>query len=182
MRKVLSFVVLAALTVSATLPLNAAGPVPRKASEFVIQGTDTGDKLLSSYRGKTVLLALMYTTCPHCQEMSKLLSTIAPEYTGKGVEILGATFDQNARTDYKRFNLAFVKNFQSGFSNESAVRQFLGLQAEPYFVPILVFIDKTGMIRGQYIGDEKFLSNPAVNIRSELDKLTKSGGATTAKK
>ena len=80
MRKVLSFVVLAALTVSATLPVNAAGPVPRKAPEFVIQGTDTGDKLLSSYRGKTVLLALMFTTCPHCQDMSKLLSTIAPEY------------------------------------------------------------------------------------------------------
>ena len=53
----------------------------------------------------------------------------------------------------------------------------------PYFVPILIFIDKTGMIRSQYIGDEKFLSNPEVNIRAEIDKVMKlGGGATSASK
>ncbi len=174
MRKVLSLVLLAALTISAALPLGAAGPVPRKAPEFVVQGADGGDKLLTSYRGKTVLLSLMFTTCPHCQNISKLLSKIAPDYAAKGVQVLGATFDANAPRDYKQFNTAFVKGFPCGFSSQKNVLDFLGLKAdEPFFVPALVFIDKTGMIRSQYIGDEKFLGNPEVNIRAELDKMLK---------
>lgn len=176
MRKVISLVLLAALTFSAALPLGAAGKLPRKAPEFVIQGADGGDKLLTSYKGKTVLLALMFTTCPHCQNISKLLSKIAPEYAGKGVQVLGATFDGNAPRDYKRFNQAFVSGFPCGFSMQPTVLQFLGLAPEePFFVPALVFIDKTGVIRSQYIGDEKFLGNPEVNIRAELDKIIKLG-------
>ncbi len=174
MRKVISLFLLAALTFSAALPLGAAGKVPRKAPEFVIQGTDGGEKLLSSYKGKTVLLALMFTTCPHCQNISTILSKIAPDYTAKGVQILGATFDASAPRDYQKFNAAFVKGFPCGFSTQPNVLQFLGLTPdEPFFVPVLVFIDKTGMIRSQYIGDEKFLSNPDVNIRAELDKMLK---------
>lgn len=183
MRKLLSVITLAALALSATLPLGAAGKVPRKAPEFVIQGAEGGDKLLSSYQGKTVLLALMFTTCPHCQNISKLLSAIAPEYAAKGVQIVGATFDPNAPRDYKTFNAAFVKGFPAGYSVTKEVLRFLELKPdEPYFVPALIFIDKTGMIRSQYIGDEKFLGNPDANIRAELDKMLKPGGTAAAPK
>ncbi len=40
-------------------------------------------------------------------------------------------------------------------------------------MPILVFIDKRGMIRSQYIGDETFLSHQETNIRAEIDKFLK---------
>ena len=74
-------------------------------------------------------------------------------------------------------NQAFVSGFPCGFSMQPTVLQFLGLAPEePFFVPALVFIDKTGVIRSQYIGDEKFLGNPEVNIRAELDKIIKLGG------
>ncbi len=58
--------------------------------------------------------------------------------------------------------------------------EFLGLPPDdPYFVPILVFIDKHGMIRSQYIGDETFLSHQETNIRAELDKYLKSTAPAT---
>ena len=44
-------------------------------------------------------------------------------------------------------------------------------------MPILVFIDKTGAIRSQYIGDEKFLQNQELNIRAEIDRYLKAGPA-----
>jgi hypothetical protein len=47
-------------------------------------------------------------------------------------------------------------------------------------VPILVFIDKRGMIRSQYIGDEKFLAHQEVSIRAEIDKMLKSTTTTTS--
>ena len=41
----------------------------------------------------------------------------------------------------------------------------------PLYVPILVFIDKKGVIHSQYIGDSAFLRESDKNIRAELDKL-----------
>jgi peroxiredoxin len=162
---------------------SAAGPLPRKAQEFVIQMPDGKQLLLSSYRGKAVALAIMFTTCPHCQKMTKeVLTGIARDYEGKGAAVLGATINPSAPQDIQQFIRVFGVNFPCGVSSEKAARQFLGLTAdEPYFVPILVFIDKNGMIRGQYIGDEKFLANQDGNIRAELDKMLK-GSASSARK
>ncbi len=172
MRKILATLLLAALT--SVMASSASLPVPRKAGEFVIQTPEGKQVLLSSYRGKTVVLALMFTTCPHCQKTAGLLSTIQKEYEGKGVQVLGATFDSGAAFRVAQFNKMFGVTFPCGFSNDEAVKTFLGLgKDEPYFVPILVFVDKTGMLRSQYIGDEKFLGNQEVNIRAELDKLIK---------
>ena len=159
-----------------------AAPVPRKAPEFVIVSPDGKQQLLSSWRGKTVVLALMYTTCPHCQKTAGVLSGVQREYENKGVQVLGATFDSGAAFRVQQFNKMFGVTFPCGYSNEEAVRQFLGLSKdEPYFVPILVFIDKAGTVRSQYIGDEKFLTNQEVSIRAELDKLMK-GTASSSKK
>jgi peroxiredoxin len=161
--------------------VSAAGPVPRKAGEFVIQHPDGKQELLSSYRGKTVVLALMFTTCSHCQKTAGVLAGVQKEYEGKGVQVLGATIDAGATLRIQQFNQVFGVNFPCGTSNEAAARQFLGLaNDEPYFVPILVFIDKTGTVRSQYIGDEKFLGSQEINIRAELDKLIK-GSASTIK-
>jgi hypothetical protein len=104
---------------------------------------------------------------------------VQKEYEAKGVQVLGATINPDAAKDIQMFNKIFATGFPCGVSNESAARQFLGLaKDEPYFVPILVFIDKTGTIRSQYIGDEKFLNNQEVNVRAELDKIIKSPAST----
>jgi peroxiredoxin len=151
-----------------------AAQVPRKAPEFVIQMTDGPKKLLSSYRGKTVVLAFMYTTCPHCQKTAQVLASVQTEYAPKDVQVLGVTFDQGAPFRVQQFTKEFGLNYPCGFSDDPTVRQFVQLSpTEPYFVPMLVFIDKTGMIRSQYIGDEKFLNNQEINIRKELDKMLK---------
>jgi len=41
------------------------------------------------------------------------------------------------------------------------------------FVPILTFIDRKGMVRQQYIGDETYLRDPEKNVRASLDELLK---------
>jgi len=158
--------------------------IPRKMPEFVFQLPDGQQQLLSTYKGKTIVLAFMYTTCPHCQKTAKLLSQIQKEYEGKGVQVLGAVFDQGATARAVEFDKTLGLNFPVGVCDKAGVcdtRTVLGFLQQPvndpYFVPILVFIDKRGMIRSQYIGDETFLSKQEVNIRAEIDKLLK--GATT---
>ena len=94
MRKLLLFVGLTASVISVSL-LAADAPkkepvVPRKAPEFVFNMADGPQRLLSMYRGKNVVLALMFATCPHCQKTSQVLTQVQAEYAAKGVQVLGA--------------------------------------------------------------------------------------------
>jgi len=156
--------------------------LPRKAPEFVIQTPDGKQALLTSYKGKTIVMAFMFTTCPHCQNTAKVLTAIQNEYGARGVQILGTTFDKDAATQVQQFNRTLGLNFPCGFSFPRNVLQFLQIpENDPYFVPALVFIDRNFNIRSQYIGDEKFLGNQEVNIRAEIDKMLKSAPATAAR-
>jgi peroxiredoxin len=182
MRKAISLLLLALVMFAA--------PIPRKAAEFVIHMPDGKDLLLSSYRGKTVVLALMFTTCPHCQKNAQVLSEIQKEYANKGVQVLGATFDADASRQVAQFDLIFAKGFPCGYSTNPAVLTFLQQPAtKPPFVPIMVFIDKTGMIRSLKMvtedtkpGDpeEVFFQKPEITIRAELDKMLKGEKTSTS--
>ncbi|HYA18316.1 MAG TPA: TlpA disulfide reductase family protein [Bryobacteraceae bacterium] len=171
-------ILLAALAASVSGLLLFGATVPRKAPEFVFKMTDGTQQLLSQYRGKTIVLAFMYTTCPHCQHTAQVLTKVQTEYKDRGVQVLGACFDDGAAFRTQQFNTQLGLNFPVGISSPGPVLEFVQHPAsEPYFVPILVFIDKTGMIRSQYIGDEKFLNQQETNIRLELDKMLKAPAA-----
>jgi peroxiredoxin len=142
---------------------------------------DGSQKLLSAYRGKVVVMAFMFTTCPHCQKTAGVLAKVQTEYAAKGVQVLGATFDDGAPLRINEFNRSLGLNFPCGTATRGPVLEYLGIAPnQPFFVPILVFIDKTGMIRSEYIGDEHFLLDQEVNIRAEIDKYLKPGGAITS--
>jgi peroxiredoxin len=179
MRKILGLLTIATALFAADAPKKEAA-VPRKAGEFVFNMVDGPQQLLSTYRGKTVVLALMFTTCPHCQKTAQLLTKLQSEYASKGVQVLGAVFDQGASGRVQQFNKSLGLNFPVGYSEQGPVLEFLHLPPnDPYFVPILVFIDKRGTVRSQYIGDEAFLANQEYNIRAEIDKVIKLGAVAS---
>jgi len=168
----------------------AAPLTPRPAGEFVIHMTDGSQKLLSSYKGKVVLMAFMHTTCSHCQHTSGILAKVNNEYAAKGVQILGVAFDQGAERGIPMFLKITGANFPVGFSTEDQVAKFMHANGD-YYVPMLAFIDRTGTVRTQAIsyGDpnpevDKYLGEQQeTNIRGELDKLLKTPvHATTATK
>ncbi len=170
MRTLFALALAAASTMTA-----AAQNTPRLAPEFAVNMPDGSQKLLSSFKGKPVSLSFFFTTCPHCQDMSKLLSSqIVPEYAPKGVQFLAAAFDDNVgRQQVNDFASQFVKGaFPMGYTDRGAVLEFLQKSImTPLYVPIMVFIDRKGMIVDEYIGDQKFLSDPPKNVRAELDKI-----------
>src|SRR6202049_1575442 len=73
----------------------SAATVPRPAPEFVVRGPG-GEVLLSQYRGKVVLLAFIFTTCPHCQHTVGIMSEVQKEYAARGFQALGAAFNEMA--------------------------------------------------------------------------------------
>src|SRR5580658_3671514 len=120
MRKLLVLIGLASALFAGEAPKRAP-VVPRKAAEFVFQMVDGPQQLLSMYKGKTIVLAFMYTTCPHCQKTAQLLAKVQTEYAAKGVQILGATFDPGAKGRVQQFNKSLGLNFPCGYSYQGAV-------------------------------------------------------------
>jgi cytochrome oxidase Cu insertion factor (SCO1/SenC/PrrC family) len=169
-KTLLAFFVAAGLALCA----DSAG-LPRPAGEFTVHLDNGKQVLLSSYKGKVVLLTFFFTTCPHCQHMAGLLQTVQKEYGPKGVQILSGCFDDGAPTQVGQFNEMYVKNvFPVGWDTRASVFEFLHLSVmQQVFVPILTFIDRKGMVRQQYIGDENYLRDPEKNVRASLDELLK---------
>lgn len=162
------------LSAASLMPaLAESSTTARVAPELGINMLEGGQKLLSSYRGKPVCLAFFYTTCPHCQDMAKLLGgQIIPEYAPKGVQFIAAAFDPDAKTQTADFVSKYVKGFPMGWVERGQVNEFLQKSVmTALYVPIMVFIDRKGVIQSEYIGDSTFLADPPKNVRAELDKL-----------
>jgi len=125
-----------------SLILWAQGPVPRPAPELKVS-TAT----LSSWRGKTVLLAFISTECPHCQRASGVFEQLSHEFAGK-VQVVEVAFNDGANTE--AFTKRFGLTFPVGTSTTDAVHDFLGItRGERLGTPQVVIIDRSGVIRAQ---------------------------------
>jgi thiol-disulfide isomerase/thioredoxin len=171
-KTLLAFFAAAAMAIGAD---PAPAPLPRPAGEFTVHLDNGKQVLLSSYKGKVVLLGFFFTTCSHCQHIAGILQTVQKEYAPKGVQVLAGCFDEQAQAQVGQFNEQFVKNvFPVGWDPREAVFQFLKLPLnQNVFVPIITFVDRKGMLQRQYIGDETYLRDPEKNVRATLDEMLK---------
>src|SRR5689334_8745137 len=153
-----------ALLVSAfvgTLAVQGASPVPRPTKEFTITLPSGQQKLLSSYRGKVVMVACMFTTCPHCQALSKIITKLQKDLGPKGFQAFGAVFNDEVNTPNAGANAQVTSNFVNqfevgfpvGYASQASVMSYLGLSdIERWVVPQVVIIDRKGVIRAQSAG------------------------------
>lgn len=149
-------------------------PNARPAPEFTIHMADGSTKSLSSFKGKVVLLAMMQTGCPHCQHFAQQLGMYQQEYGPKGVQVIGVVFDNGAKAGLVKFRDQFVRGFPVGYSDEATVMNWLNQPVEQgYFVPIVAFINRRGMIESQHLGDDILFQDSDTNIRHKLDLLLK---------
>ncbi len=182
-------------TVAALLSLSictlfAEQTVPRPASEFVINYPGGKQALLSQYKGKVVLLAFIFTTCPHCQVTCQMLSKLNTELGPKGFQPLAVAVNPMALMLVNDFVRDFKTNFPIGASETAPALTFLQISgADRWVVPQVLLIDKKGVIRAQTPpqGDEKLQEEN--NLRQQIESLlheststSKRSGATAAKK
>src|SRR5437867_2437021 len=89
MRILASAVAFLALTVAAV----AGPPVPRKSPEFTVNDPSGKQILISTLKGKIVVMPFMFTTCPHCQREAQMLTKLQKEFASQGVVMLGTVFN-----------------------------------------------------------------------------------------
>jgi peroxiredoxin len=132
-------------------PVHAMPPVPRQSPEFTIVEPSGKKVLLSSFKGKVVMIEFLLTNCPHCQRVSQMITGIHGELGPRGFQPLGIAFNPGI---IDRMVIDFVQQFgvtyPIGCSTSDAVDSYLGRSAmDRVIVPQIVVIDRNGVIRAQ---------------------------------
>lgn len=156
---------------SASFSQDTLAPAIRKAPEVAYTIPGQGQKLLSQYRGKVVALEFIYTTCPHCQAASHVMSRFQNEFGSKGFQALDIAFNDNSDLLVSNFAKEQQTQFPVGWTTRDQVLSFLGLSAvERFVVPQLILIDREGMIHYQTppLGDEDSYKEDVIQKRIEL--------------
>jgi thiol-disulfide isomerase/thioredoxin len=178
MKMFTAFAAAAVLTVSAL----AMGPVPRPAPNLDFVDANGKHIMLSSYRGKVVVIQFLLTTCSHCQAFSGVLSKMQAELGPRGFQALGVAW--NAMEDPKVPAAQAVRDYASKYANNSfpvgydahdPILAFLGDSVlDRLGFPQVVVVDKKGVIRAQSeppgtsaLQDENYLTMFVDNLLKE---------------
>jgi hypothetical protein len=104
----------------------------------------------------------------------------------RGVQVLEGAFNPEAPQRLGEFIQQYKPSFPVGLVDPNFVSnyaQLATLGGRIPKVPLLFFIDRKGVIRAQFFGDDPLFmqGDPAANIRAEIDKLLKEGAPLAAK-
>lgn len=144
-----AFKLIAGFSLLASLLVAADAPAVRKAPELAFAIPGQGQKQLSDYRGKVVALEFIFTTCPHCQAASKLMTKLQQEYGSRGLQVIDVAINPNADLLVENFARDFQVNFPVGWTTPQQMQTFMGFGDARYVVPQLVLIDRRGYIHYQ---------------------------------
>jgi thiol-disulfide isomerase/thioredoxin len=171
-----------ALLVGVSL-LASAGETLRKAPELSFTIPGKGPQLLSQYRGKVVALSFIFTTCPHCQAESKVLTKFQQEFGARGLQVLDVAVNPNADLLVENFSKDYQVGFPVGWIPQDQMVAFMGFGSARFVVPQLVLIDRKGMIHYQTPAQEdenwdKLMKEEA--IHQHIEELLSAGDKSTA--
>lgn len=171
------------LTALAGLGARAYGaqiPRPAPGLKFISHNGQQID--LAAYKGKVVLLEWLMTTCPHCQVSSQILSKLQTEFAAKGVQALGVAIDAGAGQKLLDYVRKYATTFPVGVMPHQVATNFLQASVmAPLMMPQVVIIDRQGMIREQYAGDDKWHEQTEKNLRASIAKYAAQGSGTPGK-
>jgi thiol-disulfide isomerase/thioredoxin len=156
----------------------AGGPVPRNAPALNVQVDSKKGFLLSQFAGKTVVTAFFLTDCSHCEFTAGLLNKIQRDY-GNSIQVVGSAIDEHAATQLAAFQKKNAVIFPMGYNTLADAVKFLGYGPGAVPMPIVVFIDRNGVIRAQFDSSDKEMieQDQEKNLRAALEQTIKQGQA-----
>jgi peroxiredoxin len=135
------------------LELAAPAPLPRVSPEFSINPPVGKATLLSSLKGKVVVMEFLFVKSQHCLRVARTLNDLQAELGPRGFQSVAVAFDApNAATtggDLLGPMIDYLKlAYPVGYATRADVDSYLGRSGnEMLSIPQLVVIDRTGTIR-----------------------------------
>lgn len=168
MRRLPAFLLLAALAL-------AGPPLPRKSPDFKIVEPSGKQTMLSSYRGKVILLGFFATWCSHCQDTAKIFAGLQQAFGGEGLQAIGIAINPEVnQATAREFQRLYAPNFPIGLSNADAAVTYLDISVmERWVYPQVVLIDRKGIIRAQSDSKGTPELQSVVGLRPRIEALLK---------
>jgi peroxiredoxin len=169
-RGLISGIVVAGLAVSSVL---AQEPSLRKSPELAITKPSGEELMLSNFKGKVVVLELMFVNSAHCIRLAQMLSDLQTNLGPRGFQSVAVAFGPHADQALvghvaERLQLTYPL----GSSTPQDVDAYLGRTGtEVLKIPQMVVIDRKGFIRASSgtRGDSSL--EDEVSLRALLDAL-----------
>jgi peroxiredoxin len=192
--RIFASAILALAATAMTVPVIAAPPggappyapgTPRKSPEFTITEPSGKQILISSFRGKILILPFMFTTCPHCQKEAVDLTEIQRDYASRGVQVLGTIFNDANGPMATQFMKDFKVGFPVGWATRDSVISYLNIPVmDRWVVPQIAVVDRKGNIVAQTMSTGTPELQDEGYMRALIEKLLKepAGGAPVAAK
>jgi peroxiredoxin len=153
-------------TVKGIDTLKAGAPAP----DFTVKDLEGKEFNLKSCCGKDAVLLFFWSFfCGPCREEMPMISEMARQYKGKGLQVIGVNLDgREMKKAIDKFVVTEKLEFRIVF-DELAGDAFL--VADPYGVagtPALFVVDRKGMISYSHVG-----SVPPEQLKTEIGKVVK---------
>lgn len=150
------------LILAAAMPLAAQTKTPA----FVFDGVSGRKLSTGDHLGKAVALYFFNPSCGTCQHTCQILSAIQTEM-GSKLQVLGATFTEDAQSTMRPFLMRFSLSFPVGFSTKGAILKWLAMPIDDGVqMPGLSLIDPKGVRRGHHGWRDPMFKSPG-----EKDKI-----------
>src|SRR5260370_12520495 len=131
--------------------LLAAAPVTRQSPDFVIVEPSGKETLLSSFRGKVVVLEFLLVGCRRCVSAAQTIDKLHRELAPRGFQPIGIAIDNGiSRLSVNNFVQVLQLTYPVGYTTSGKVDTYLGrAMTERFQLPQIVVIDRAGVIRAQ---------------------------------
>ncbi len=147
----------------------AFGKTPRPLANVPIHTPESKliDLKKAPYRGKPTVLVIFSTTCQDCVSLIQMMDGIQKDFASQGLQVIGAAGDENARYLIAPFIARYRPSFPIGFLTKEEIIKLIDIDKGVRPVaPIVLFIDRWGMVREQYFGDHPIFRDAQRTLRS----------------
>ena len=130
--------------------------------------------MLSSFKGKVVLLEIMFVNSPHCVQLAQVLSELQSSMGSQGFQAVAVAFGPHSDQALvghvaERLQLPYPM----GSATSENVDSYLGRTGtEKLKIPQMVVIDRKGFIRATSGTGDPTLENES-SLRASIDALLK---------
>jgi peroxiredoxin len=152
----------------------AFAKTPRPLADVPIRTPDQKKINLKQYRGKVVVLIIFSTACDDCVKTITLFSKFQKDYSSQGLQTVAAAVNQNAAYLVEPFINRYRPTFPIGYLDEEATMKIADFTRDTHpFVPMILFIDRTGIVQTQYSGNDPVFKQQEKAFKAITESLLK---------